>query len=573
MAKRTRGTRALRADKPAFASTAVIRETGNADISRRRPRAPNGEPSPMGYPAPAEYLEEVIAPPPVIDRYPLRIGSKRTIAYLSSVIRLCTIGYRMQFVDLLDELLEQDPHAYGVLQKRVLAVAQAKMTFTPADMGQDAVETEGKPAQPSQDQKLANEICQRIEQEVRRIRGLKSSLVQLCWGVYYGISCAEIHWTNDVEGWHVSHLAMVHSRRLAYPEWSQWRLYIWDQGPVSPWESASFPTQAPLGLCVDELPGKFITYCPPVRGDYPTREGLGLELSYWLMTKHIGARGAAVFLERFGHPVPEAVYKTPADPKTGEPRKASKEDIAGAQTALNAIGGGTVRSYVHPDTVELKFNAPEGGSKGPLRYLEWMQFCDAQMSKAVLGGTLSTEIGETGGANAAADTQHKDQTTSFGADSDCLGDAFGESVVYWLVKLNYPAVDTRKFMPQVALSLEEDPDPNVIATRACLLAAQGYPVDARALEELVAIPLVDPDDKNAIVMMPIKPGELVPPVRPSDPEKQAQQVEDAADIKATPPPAPVIAGPGGKGLPGAKKPNGTAGAAKPAAKPAPKAAS
>ena len=39
-------------------------------------------------------------------------------------------------------------------------------------------------------------------------------------------------------------------------------------------------------------PGKFIVHAPQIRGDYPTREGLGRQLAYWFALKLIATRGA-----------------------------------------------------------------------------------------------------------------------------------------------------------------------------------------------------------------------------------------------------------------------------------------
>ena len=42
--------------------------------------------------------------------------------------RVCLTGYRMLWVDLLDEMLQKEPHGYSVLWKRILGVAGARLT-------------------------------------------------------------------------------------------------------------------------------------------------------------------------------------------------------------------------------------------------------------------------------------------------------------------------------------------------------------------------------------------------------------------------------------------------------------
>lgn len=505
---------------------------------------------------PPAYLEEIVAPPPAIDRYPLIIGQNRTLAYVSAVFRLALIGYRQQAVDVLDELLEQDPHAYGVLQKRVLATARSKWTMKPASLPEDA---------PESDKDLAKKICADVEARFRRIPYYRGELTKLAWAIYYGPCVSEIHWRVDSDGWNIERIENVHTRRLAYPEWSQWRLYIWDQGPVSPWENYEYPTQAPLGLAVDSLPGKFIVYCPPVRGDYPTREGLGRQIAYWMLLKHIAARGAPVYLERFGNPFPEAVYKTG---KAGEqhPGPASKEDIASAQTAMAAMGGGTLRYWVHSDRLKFESNLPVSGKGGPIRFNEWIELCDAQVSKATLGSTLTTEVGKTGGANAAADTQHKDQTTTFQSDADALAESERHSVILWLTKLNWDDKvpdASKRFLPEFERSVEDDPDPSVLMARIKDGALSGMPISAKWAARVTNMELVDEDDEDDSVLVPIKPMEIVPPVKPGEhpsvqqpaatPPNLAPAVdEDGKPIPNAQPHVPGATDPNNPKKPGAK---------------------
>lgn len=521
---RARGQRTL-ADRP-DAPKYIRGATGNPEV--------DGGFGPDGYqhPVPGDYIEKRVAPWPAVDRYPLRIGRNRSLAYFSTCLRLANIGYRMQLVDLLGELLEQDPHAYGVVAKRVMGVARGEIIFSPAKLEEGASET---------DTKLAAKIATEVEARFRRIPRLRTELVKLAWACYYGIGASEMLWRHGSD-WSVYGLSQVHSRRLALPEWSQWRLFIWDQGPVSPWESFAYPTQAPLGLCIDELPGKFLVHCPPVRGDYPTREGLGIELGYWMLIKHIAARGAPSYLERFSNPLPEMIWSTGKDPKTGEIKAADRRDIAAVKGLLSAMAGGRVEQVSHPDTVVLQYmgSGTTGSGKHPIRYSEWIAVCDEQISVGVNGGTLTTKQGGVegggGGSRANGDTQRKDQISTWGVDADALGECLREGYVKTDVRLNYPGVDLERFCPLVEVSLEEDPDPTVIAERASTLANAGYPVDARKLEPMVGIPLADHKDPESIVMVPIKPQDLTPPIRPSDPDEQAENVAKAQATKANPPP-------------------------------------
>src|SRR5437016_3905133 len=82
---------------------------------------------------------------------------------------------------------------------------------------------------------------------------------------------------------------------LSFPVPGSWDLYIWDQGAVAPDFSYS-PTNRMYGLRVDDIPGKFVIHAPQIRGGYPTRNGLGRQLAYWITLKLVATRGAPKYL-------------------------------------------------------------------------------------------------------------------------------------------------------------------------------------------------------------------------------------------------------------------------------------
>ena len=58
----------------------------------RRPCTPPTETKPLGEVGPVQH-----APPPVVDRYPILLGSNITLQYVSNALRVCSTGYRQTF--------------------------------------------------------------------------------------------------------------------------------------------------------------------------------------------------------------------------------------------------------------------------------------------------------------------------------------------------------------------------------------------------------------------------------------------------------------------------------------------
>lgn len=429
-----------------------------------------------------------LAPPPVIDRYPIIIGSGLTLQYISSVFRLCTTGFRQQYVDLLDEMLEKDPHAYAVISKRVLGVAGGRVEVTPATC---------KPG--SRDETLAIEIAENFDHQLQAIPDLSRHISALAWASFYGVAGVETRWARDGRGWLVDHFSFVHPRRLSYPVPGTWDLYIWDQGMVGTVYGLS-PTRGVYGLRLADYPGKFVIHAPQVRGDYPTREGLGREIAYWMALKLIGSRGAARYLERYASPIPEVTYNTASNSdKPG--RAATNEDITQAQAAAESMARGSLAGYTHPDTIALNLTSGDAPGKSKLGYLEWLGFCNAEMSKAALSGTLTTEVGSTGGNRSLGDTQKKGEIQLFRNDAKSLSASLDRDFVQWWVRLNY-GDQALRLRPHVRIHVEEDPDPMEMIERAAKACSNGVPVDADWLADEVGLHVVGKDDPEARRMVP-----------------------------------------------------------------------
>lgn len=431
--------------------------------------------------------DRALAPWPAIDKYPIVIGPGLSLAYISSIFRLSLVGYRQQYVDLLDELLEKDPHAFSVLSKRILGAASGTVELV-------AAKVEGQQAQ-------ADDIARACTEMLGALPCIEQTLAELSWATYHAIVGEEIHWARDGASWFPDRLSLVHSRRLAYPVAGSWDLYVWDQGQVLP---NDYYGQAPtnkrtFGLRVADYPGKFIIHAPQIRGSYPTRNGLGRQIAYWLALKLVSTRGAPRYLERFANPWPEATYNT--EPKN-EQRIASQDDIDKARAALTAMGAGSLASWVHPDTIKLDLRTPDNGAASKLTFPDWIDICNAEVSKAVVGGTLTTEVGSAGGNRALGDVQKKGETALLNYDVKLLAATIKRDLITWMVKLNFPNA-SRAMVPKVLIHSMDSQEPMAIIEKAVKAAAGGIPVDADAIGAQANLPLIDPKNPNARRMFPI----------------------------------------------------------------------
>lgn len=447
-----------------------------------------------------------LAPWPQIDRFPFLIGTKMSMDYLGSTYRLCQTGYRQQYVDALDELIEKDPHAYCCIIQRILAVAGGKMTVTAAEA------EKGSPRA-----KRAEEIRAVVEARIREIPSLTTSLCDLLWAVYYGITAAEVHWDARPDGWHITGLGFIHSRRLGYPDTSRWDLRIWDQGAVMPgvtWDHGvnnwQWPTEQFYGIKIEDFPGKFITFSPKVRGDYPTREGLGREIGTYMLQKLMAVRNAAYFVERFSKPFAFLYYNTCSKENEGRARIADQADIDQGFATIKALGIGSLASAVLPDSLKVVLDGPAiKGGQGGISPLELINWFNGEISKAVRGGTLTTDAGDKG-ARSLGEVHAQADVRNARYDASALSQALRGGpkeggIVWWLTHLNFPGEED--LCPHISIQVEER-TPAEVLKLATELAAAGAPVDADPLAAHLGVKLIEPENKDARRLAPVKPVEL-----------------------------------------------------------------
>lgn len=458
----------------------------NPSGARRMPAIANENAGPLQRP---------VAPWPSVDRFPVILGSNLTIAYLAAVYRLCQNGYRQQYVDALDDLLERDCHAQAVLGQRVLAVAGGRVEITPAAVA-DAK---------SPDVARAKEISADTQRRIDAIPSRTQALATLLFSaLYYGDSADEILWSLRSDGWWVRGLGFIHSRRIAYPDQTDWEPHIWDQGAVAPGMPGFFPTEHFFGLRLCDFPGKFIHHAPSLRANYPTRDGIGRTIAWCMAIKLIAMRGAGTYVERFGKPWVLGFYTTD-EQSVGKPRAATKEDIAAIDATLAAIGTGSLAAATLPDSVKVILDGPGvKGATGGINHEKLIDICDSQISKAVRGGTLTTDAGEKG-ARSLGEVHEEGDVRNARFDAQCLADTLKQDLVWWLVHLNFPGEE--HLCPDVTIHVEKL-SPELQLERALKLAAVGAPVDGRVLMEQMGVAPIDPEDADPIRLAPLKPTDL-----------------------------------------------------------------
>lgn len=283
-------------------------------------------------------------------------------------------GWPQLWVDLLEQTIERDGHLGGIAETRRLSVVDKPFRLHPVRRGED----------------LAAIVCKIVERAIDQIDAFDQTIEDLLSAPAYGYALSELVWSLC----RVRIPLMDGSQttlELAIPrsiEWVHWKHIRFDRNTDEPyiWLGRDGEYSLP--------PFKFIFHAAAGTGFIERRGFMGS--CVWLSAaKRWSERDWLVYAKLFGIPNIMAKY-----PNGMEEYETHRDKYA---QFLKDWGEGI--PAILPDDLTTEITREPGGRSSDLHgsIIGW---ANSEMSKRILGSTLTVEIGNQG-AYAAADT-HRD---------------------------------------------------------------------------------------------------------------------------------------------------------------------
>ena len=320
-------------------------------------------------------LARRIAPPSVTGLR--RAQQWRSVASWLTPERLRTIYLEVaqgtwcpDFFELAEEIEERDGHYRGVLQQRRLRAAGAPVEVLPAS-----------------DDDADIELADEVREQVMEGPGWHDMLLDLLDAIGKGISCQEIVWGRHGDRWAPAAYHRIDPRWLVFSyENGETPLLLRETPGSSPGAGqAAMPAHRGGGWDSHADPlaaGKFVYHRHRSKSGLPARGGLAyLAATMWLL-KSTAIRDWWAYAEVFGIPVRVGKYGP----------NATDQDI---QTLVDAISSlASDAGCIIPDTMQVEFvQAARGGGQADALFPTQARWCDEQVSKAVVGQTMTTDDG------------------------------------------------------------------------------------------------------------------------------------------------------------------------------------
>lgn len=348
-----------------------------------------------------------IAVAQVQDKYSTYPSNGLTPVRLAQIFREADDGDVMRQMELFEEMEEKDPHLFSQLQTRKNAVTGLDYEVIPFS-----------------DDELDKTIAEFVKDEIESLENFEDVLMDLLDAIGKGIAVSEIIWVYD-----------YYKERITVKDIKQrpQKKFFWDHNDTFKVITKEFAS----GI---EIPkDKFIIHRYKARSGHPSRAGVLRVVAWMYLFKNYDIKDWVSFCELFGMPLRLGKYNP----------SASDEDKAALMRALVQIG--TDAAGIIPEGTDIEFIESSKTTSVDV-YESLARFCDEQISKAVLGQTLTSD---SGGSYAQSKTHNEVRHDLTAADCKAIAATLRKDLIRPLVLFNF-GEDRR--IPYIRFDCEEAGD-------------------------------------------------------------------------------------------------------------------
>ncbi|MFZ5448616.1 MAG: DUF935 domain-containing protein [Thermodesulfobacteriota bacterium] len=377
----------------------------------------------------------------LLERWSSYPSSGLTPSRLSGIFREADQGNIYRQMELFEEMEEKDAHLTAILQTRKMAVLSKDYEVMPYS---NTPENEA--------------IAAQLGEIVYGIPNLEEAFLDLLDAIGKGFALSEILWEVANGQARVSELRWIPQKKVTFGEDWKPRLLTSDAN----WQGVTPPLW------------KVIYHRYKARSGHANRSGILRVVGWMYLLKNFALKDWAAFNEVFGMPLRLGKYDATASP-------ADRDALVTAIRNLGSDAAGVISKATEIEFVEA---ASRSGGVNPYQLMA--EFCNREMSKAVLGQTLTTDTAGSTGTYAAASVHGQVRRDLVEADAQALAATLREQLLRPLVGFNF---GWDKPVPWFRFRFEEEEDLKTLSEVFRNLAAMGFPLDMEHVAERFGIPL------------------------------------------------------------------------------------
>jgi len=382
---------------------------------------------------------------------------------------------------LAEDMEEKDAHLYAELQKRKRAILTADWRLA-APVDASAKE---------QDETV------RLEALLRELP-MDDLILDLAAAILPGYACVELEWAQSGKQWLPSGL---HYRPA---DWFMTNAFDRDRLRLRTGDGQGEPLR-PYG---------WIVHHHQAKSGYLARGGLCRVLAWPFLFRNFAARDLAEFLEIYGLPLRLGHY----------PPGSSSEEKS---TLMQAVAGiGHAAAGIIPEGMRIEFQEAAKGGSDPFNAM--IAWAESSVSKAILGGTLTSQV-DGKGSYAAAQVHDEVRRDILKADARQFAQTLTRQLVAPLARLNTGLTS----LPRFEFDLEEVEDLSLYAEALPKLAQAGLRIPAAWARQKLGIPEPDEGEEllTASMAAPVALKGLTPGLTRSREEREGNPQGDEQTLQ------------------------------------------
>lgn len=388
------------------------------------------------------------------------IASGLTPERLAGLLRGAVRGDHRPYLELAEEMEERDAHYFSVLGTRKRALS----SILPAI---DEDKAEGAPA------KIVAAVEELLDDPT-----IPDLIEDLLDGLGKGYSVVEILWTERDGLWRPHAYLWRDPKYFTFDHISRSEVRLQELSAIDGRELAPF---------------KFIVHAPRQKSGIPIRGGFARFAAWAFLFKNFGLKDWAAFLDVYGMPIRVGKYHPSA---TAEERRKLLQAVMSIASDAAAI---------IPESMLIEFLEPKSGGGQTTPFEGLARFLDEQMSKMILGQTMTVE---NGGSLAQAKVHNQVRLDLLKADARQLAVTLNRHLIAPFVQVNFG--DGAR-APWVTFPIAEPEDIAVLSTALGTLVPLGLKVSQEQVRDKLG--LRAPDQGEDV----LEPPKGAAPARKADP--------------------------------------------------------
>lgn len=416
-----------------------------------------------------------------------------TPAKAASILRAAELGDLVAQAELAEDMEEKDPHLQSELGKRRNAVLTVDWQIQPP---RNATSDEQR------DTALLDEI-------LRDATWLDDCIFDATDAILKGFSCQEILWEPNLVG------------GLKLIKGVDWRDPAWFMTPQFERNSLRLRDGSVNGVEMAKF--GWITHIAKAKTGYLSRIGLVRTLVWAFLYKNYSARDFAEFLEIYGLPMRLGKYPEGATEK-------EKNTLLRAVMSIGHNAGGII-----PRGMEIEFEkAADGDSNSFMAMIDW---AEKSMSKAILGGTLTSQADGATSTNALGNVHNDVRVELRNSDLKRLASTLTRDLVYPLYALNCKSFNDARRIPRFEFDTAEAEDINSFSDGLNKLVDIGFRIPVQWAHDKVQIPLAGENEAvlerktapNMTALLSAQPHKMAVLSAARDPDQLIDELNPSAE--------------------------------------------